>query len=168
MITVIPHDKIGAGRDDDRAKIITMIYHRRKQGRIIVEGVCLLHSLAIDIESLVFNLNGFTWQTDHSFNKILRLIVGKLKHNDVASLRGLDGDNGPLEERKANAVNEFIDQDMIPDIQGGNHGPRGDFIRLHDESPNKEGQDNRDHKRLRIFAKRRFGLFLRRQLFGRC
>ena len=106
------------------------------------EDVGLVKRLAIDIDPLAPNLYLISGQPDDPFDEVPTLIVGVLEHDDVLPAWGPGANDPGIQHRNANAINEFVHQDMIPNLQGGHHGARGDFERLHHEGSNKQGQDD--------------------------
>jgi len=62
-------------------------------------------------------------------------------------------------KRNLDAVNELIDQKMIADFQGREHGPGRNLVGLDNKGTDKHGQDKGDNNGLEIFLESGFFLF---------
>ena len=77
--------------------------------------------MAIDTQMLVLIRDSVAWQTDHALDVIERRIFRVAKHHDITALRFIDADDLLVDDRQANAVGKFIDQDEVAHQQGRNH-----------------------------------------------
>ena len=95
---------------------------------------------------LCFDFDGITWSTNDPFDKITALkitfifIVREFKNDDISLLRISHFQVGTVGKRNLSAINELIDQQMITDQQGWQHGPRRNFKGLDHERPYKKSK----------------------------
>ena len=76
----------------------------------------------------------------------------KFKDNNITRFRIFEWNQHLSAKGYSNAVNELIDQDMIPDLQRLLHGPGRYFKGLHDERPDEQGQQGRHNENFNILS----------------
>ena len=75
------------------------------------------YEFLIDIKLLIFAFNNIAGHSDYPFNKIFLGIHGILKYYDVSSFGCFDWNDLFLPVRNFNPIDEFINQDMITDLE---------------------------------------------------
>ena len=120
---------------------------RNSVGTEIVErrlfDVRLPQGNAVEVQHAVIDLYDIVFNGDAALDKIHRfrvLDVRGMKYDDLAS------------GRRREMVNKLVDQDIIVDQQGGNHGLGGNI-----KTPDHKGNDQDGHhtghdERVQIFA----------------
>src|SRR5581483_10970395 len=153
LIAVVPHHEHRALGD----RVGTVGIERRVDGAVV--RVRIGHGLAVDEELAVAQLDGLALGGDHALDEVLAAILGPDEHDDVAAL-GLaqprELAQGALRERnlEPRAVDELVDEDVIADLEGRQHGARRDLERLHHERAQRERKQERRAERLDVLAPR--------------
>src|SRR3989338_2010786 len=70
---------------------------------------------------LVAVLDGAAGKRNHALDIIQRWIFGIAKPHYVAALRVVKLNNFPVDDRQAYAIGEFVHQNKVADLQGGDH-----------------------------------------------
>ena len=105
-------------------------------------GLCV-HGLAVDGQALVDVGHLVTRQSDDALDVVQRGLGWVTEHHHVATLRFVVVDDFGVDHRQTNAVVEFIDQDQVANMQGRDHGARGNFERL--EQKRAQDKHRQDH-----------------------
>src|SRR3546814_18253885 len=82
------------------------------------------HRLSIDGQLLVLILHDIARQAHHALDVIDIRIDRITENHDIAPTRMTDIDNFVVDEGQAYAVLEFIHQNQVAVLQGGEHGTR--------------------------------------------
>src|SRR5207248_11337718 len=96
-------------------------------------------------EPLVAVLDDIAADADHAFDEILRRIDRIAENDDVAALRIAQRNDLFLDYRQPDAVNEFVDENEIANLQRGAHRRRWDLERLRQKRAQQE-HDQQDRK----------------------
>ena len=70
MVAVVSHHKIGVGWDRDRAKVIFMFDRRHKVCGIIHQDIRFVLTLAVNVDTFLFNLDDIPRKAHDTLNKI--------------------------------------------------------------------------------------------------
>ena len=102
----------------------------------------------VEVHAVVLELDDVTRDADHPLDVVLPG-DGVLEDDDVSSRRGADDDEGHhVRPRDVHAVDELVDEDLIPNLERGEHRPAGDAERLDEDRPDeqrhRQGLDDAD------------------------
>ena len=84
--------------------------------------VVVIERLVIHVKPLVAAFYHITADPDYPFDEILIRIKGEFKHNDVAPVGRLNGNNGFVQIGNFNPVYKFVHENVVADKQGLLHG----------------------------------------------
>lgn len=110
----------------------------------------------IDHQALVDDFDLIAGNGDNPLDVVDIPVLGKTKDDDIATDRGLPWHQEFAGKRHPQAIDEFIDQEMVADLQGRQHRPGGNLECLHDKGTDKESQQHGDDDRLDILSDDRF------------
>ena len=143
VVAVVAHDEQAVGRNGKRGEIVTGGVCRRDRVRVLVDGIGVVLGLAIHEDLLVALLDNITGYAHHAFDIIHFRVAREFKDDNIPPVRFFDRNQRLVGEGHANAVDKFIDQDMVPDEQGILHGTGWDFKGLYDKRTDEKGQHDR-------------------------
>ena len=152
VVAIIPHHEIGMRRHGYGTEVIARLLLAGQDHGILEYGVFDDQWFPVNIHFLVFDQDSVARKADDPFDKILIRIDGVLEDDHIFAVNIFNGDEHFSCKRISNAINKFINQDMIADEQGRYHGPRGDLKGLNDKSPDKQSKDKRNGNCFYIFA----------------
>jgi hypothetical protein len=127
--------------------------------RITVNAIAIVKELSVDKHLFVFYLYPVPLYTDNPFYVILFRVAGILEDHNISSGRLLDWNENTAGKRVPDAVDEFVDQDMIPDQQGRDHRTGRYFEGLDNKGPDEEGKKQGNENGLYILSQYRFLFF---------
>ncbi len=137
MIAVIPHHKVRRLRYGNWPKTASNLGAVRCRLIIFSIDVVLFLSDFIDIKHPILDDNRIPWNAHHPLDKILGLVFRKSKDNHIPTLRKTQWNDGCPYKRQPNTIGEFAHQDMIANVQCGNHRSRRNFKCLNHKGANK-------------------------------
>ena len=150
VIPVIPHHKKGILRDREGSKVIPRLCLPLINCKIPVNGIGFFQRLSINRHLLVVDLHHISGSSNHALDEIFTFIFRKLKDDHISSLGFAEGNQYLVREWNLDPIDELVNQDMISNIQGFDHGAGGDFKSLNHEGPDEEGQNHRNEQCLGI------------------
>ncbi len=127
--------------DLDWTEIIPGAYFPGQDVGIGVDYVRFLQRDPIYVDFLVTYFYYLPGQTDNPFYKIEFSVFGIDEDDYVAAGRLFALYPDASGQRVAHPINKLIDQDMVPDKEGRDHGARRDFEGLYYKGAYKKGQD---------------------------
>jgi hypothetical protein len=118
-----------------------------------MSAIFVVKRLAIHIQNLIPAFNGVASDRNNSFNIIKLGILRKLENYNVVAMGFFYRDESRPLKGDLDAVDEFVDQKMIADQQGRQHGTGRYFKGLDYECSYKKGKDKGNDYRFCILAK---------------
>ena len=111
--------------------------------------------LSVDRQPLVAVFDDVAADADHALDEILRRIDRIAEHDDVATLRVAQRDDLLFDDRQADTVDEFVDENEIADLERGSHRRRRNLERLSEKRSQQKHDQQNGKERLRVFDPRR-------------
>ena len=118
-----------------------------------MDSIGIIKGLAIDNYLLVDDLDPVSRNTDNPFYIIKFRVSGILEDNNIISGRFFDWYDDTAGEGISDAIDEFVDEDMIADQQGRDHGAGGYFEGLNHKCPDEEGKQQGNDNGFNILSK---------------
>jgi hypothetical protein len=112
---------------------------------------------------LSFDLDDVARHADDALDEVLGRVLGIFEHDDVAVLRVGQGQDDLVGEGDMGAVEKLVDEQVVADEQGVEHGARGNLEGLDNEGPDDEGQDQGAGQGFNVFPQH----FLPSRIHGR-
>ena len=100
------------------------------------------------------NFQGFARQPHHALDVVHALIGWVLEHNDVAALGLVQIRDLGVGEGDADRIGELGHEDVIADLQGGDHRARGNLKGLDNEGAQEQRHAEREANRLGVLPGR--------------
>jgi hypothetical protein len=141
VVAVVAHDEIGVCGNGDRTVL-------RRVAQVAVAGIGLFKRLAVDEDPALLDEQLLAAHGHYALDEIAFLVPRILEDDDITP------------RRVPEVEDEFVDQDVVPDQQGGAHRSRGNGERLDDEGPDQESQEHGDDDGFGVLPEERFFLFL--------
>ena len=156
FIPVIPHDKQAVRRHGHRSETVPWLHTSGNDIGIFVDNKRAALKRPIDKDLLISTFHHIAGDTDNALDKIFAGIFRIFKHHYIPPFGIADRNQCRIEIRKFNAIDELVDQNMIPDLKRFFHGTGGYLKRLNDECTNEKRQNNGDNDGFDIFPKATF------------
>ena len=148
IVAVVAEREKLVGGHGDRPPVVAA---RNHDERLRMLRVRLLHFNAVAVQYLVPHLQRVAGNAHNALDVVEAPILGVTEHDDVPDL-GLDAaDQVVVIERIPKAVEEFVDQQVIADLERFQHGAGRNLERLHDERGQDQSQSYRPDERLGVF-----------------
>lgn len=141
IVPVVAHNKQLIYWHGNRAKIITGICGGRVNKRILEHCMSVKKLFPVYYDLFVPDFNYITSNADNSFYIIEFRVFRKLEHYNIISLWIRDRNKGRSSEWHLDTINEFTDQNMVPNLQGRQHRSGRNLKRLHDERADGESKN---------------------------
>lgn len=142
VITVVPvisHDEVMFFRNGNGTEAIAIAGVVTLHAPAGVITVLVIERSAVHINSAVNDLDLVARQADNTFDEILALIHRVDKDNHVIPVGLVDRDEGVAGKGHFYPVDEFVYKNVVPDKEGGFHGPGGDLECLNHEGSDEQG-----------------------------
>src|SRR5665647_920575 len=133
IVPVIAHDKDFARWHRHRSEIITRSGSGRENKGVLIDPVGIYKGFAVDRYFFIPDLDDITGNGDDSFDVIQFRVFGKLKHHDIVRFWIRDRYQCRSGERYFHPIDEFTDQDVIPDLERWQHRTGRNFEGLDNE-----------------------------------
>ena len=96
--------------------------------------------LLVDKNFFVTNFHFVAGHRDYPFDVIEFRVHRVFENDNIIDFRPAKGDESEVGKGQFDPIYEFVDQDIVTDLQGGQHGTTGDFKCLYDKSADKQGK----------------------------
>ncbi len=156
MVPIIAHNEILPLGYRDRADFRDVILMR---GVPFIRGevsVLVIKGLSIDKDFVPQDFNFVSRESDDPFYEVFARVNRVDKDDHVIPFGFTDRNDRFSSKRYFDPVDEFVDQNMVSDQQGGLHGTGGYLECLDDKGPDDQGKQNRNGGRFGIFSENAF------------
>lgn len=133
VVPVISHDKERILRYHDGTEIVSGLNVSGEKSLIQVNGIVDLKEFTIDENLFVDNFNAVACHAHNPLNEIFFWIYWIFENDDVFTFGLANGNPGGAGEGIFYSVSELVNQEVVTDQQGGNHGSGWNFKRLDNE-----------------------------------
>jgi len=130
--------------NDHGAEIVARLDEGRNHGPVGIDAEGVPVRPVVDEDAFVFNFDLVSPHADDPFDVVFGAVLGIDENDNVASLRIGDWNQNVPQERDLDAVNKFVDEQMVADQKRRNHGPGGDLVGLNDERADHNGDQDGD------------------------
>lgn len=151
-----------AGGNHDRTKIIAnriiimVIFIPRENLGIVVDFVIFGDGLVVDINLFVPDFDLLSFEGDHPLDKILGQVLRVLENDDVVPPDVPMGKEDFFQAELRLSVSQLVDEQKIPNEEGGLHRAGGNLEGLNDKSHDKKDKYGRLSDELKVLSKNTF------------
>src|SRR5579864_4902146 len=161
VVAIVAHAEVAGRRHGEGAEVVPRRQLPDVVGRNVfggpegtVNGVGgVVHRLAVDGQPLVDDADDVAGHADAAFHHVDAEVLLGAEDDDVAPPHRAQGQQLALEIRGRRAIDEPVDEEVVPDQQGVLHRATGNVEGLNHERVRELTEDGGDDQRLQVFPR---------------